>query len=391
MMNLGRTLKYNAIQFTRSSKSTGILLIVCTVFSLLVTNLPDGKDFIVFWERKNPILEHLRLPANLQEWVNDGLMALFFLTAGMEIKRELLDGELKSLKRAVLPVFAAIGGVIAPAVIFTLFCKGTPFAHGWGIPTATDIAFSIGIMSMLGRHYVPEPLKVLLTALAIIDDLIAILIVAFFYGTAIQVLWLAAAAGISVLIYFLYKKWPFTDWLHCLLGIGLWYAMFRSGIHATVAGVVFGFLVPLGAMETLENKLHLPVNFFIIPLFAIANTCIPFDVRAADIFGHRLFWGISVGLFLGKVLGISLVSWLLIKVKWAVLPTHTRWYQFIGAGILAGIGFTMSIFISTLAYDNEEWQNISKIAVLAGSLLSMVTGYCWLRWQKISVKTEGRK
>lgn len=381
-----KVIKSSAIHFTRSSKSTGILLIICTLLSLVLSNLSFGESYILFWENKNTWLHSVGLPANLTEWINDGLMALFFLTAGMEIKRELLKGELNSLKKAILPLFAAIGGVLAPAIILTLMCRGTAFAHGWGIPTATDIAFSIGILSILGRKFVPEPLKIFITALAIIDDLIAIIIVAFCYGGSIVWLYLIGAILVILAIYFLYKKIPNTGILHILFGIILWYLMFKSGIHATMAGVIFGFLIPVDKMQPVEHQLHKPVNFFIIPLFAVANTCIPFNVSWSNIFSHQLFWGISLGLFLGKVLGISLLSYLLIKAKWAVLPSQTNWYQFIGGGVLAGIGFTMSIFIATLAYDDVEWQNISKIAILVGSFLSMIVGYFWLRFQKTHKK-----
>ncbi|PZP42905.1 MAG: Na(+)/H(+) antiporter NhaA, partial [Pseudopedobacter saltans] len=237
-----KVIKSSAIQFTRSSKSTGILLIICTLLSLVLSNLSFGENYILFWENKNTWLHSAALPSNIIEWINDGLMALFFLTAGMEIKRELLDGELNTLKKAILPLFAAIGGVLAPALIFVLICKGTNFAHGWGIPTATDIAFSIGILSILGRKFVPEPLKIFITALAIIDDLIAIIIVAFCYGGSIAWLYLIGVILVILAIYFLYKKIPNTGILHILFGIILWYLMFKSGIHATMAGVIFGFL-----------------------------------------------------------------------------------------------------------------------------------------------------
>lgn len=379
MSHFSRTIKYSAIQFTRSSKSTGILLIVCTLISLILSNLPFGEDYMSLWKQDFSCFSSYHLPATIVEWINDGLMALFFLAAGMEIKRELLTGELKSLKSAILPLVAAVGGVVVPAVIYTLFNKHTAYAHGWGIPTATDIAFSIGIMSLLGRRYVPDPLKIFLTALAIIDDLIAIVIVAFFYGAELNWMWLGGAVIISVILYFLYNHKSQTGAFHCLLGIALWYAMHRSGIHATLAGVVFAFLIPVKTMTSIEHKIHLPVNFLIIPLFAMVNICIPFNVSWHDISGHSLFWGVALGLFLGKVLGITLLSYLLIRAKWAQLPARTSWHQFIGAGMLAGIGFTMSIFIASLAFDNEEWQKISKIAILGGSSLSMVIGYIWLR------------
>lgn len=326
-------------------------------------------------------MHQLGLPHNIKDWINDGLMAVFFLVAGMEIKKEILLGELSDLKKALLPLFAAVGGVLVPAIVFMLCNKGTGFQSGWGIPTATDIAFSIGIMSMLGRRYVPPTLKVFLTALAIIDDLIAILLVAFFYGGAIHWAWLGVALMIVGLLFLLFKKHPKVGILSIVLGVALWYSMLQSGIHATIAGVAFSLLIPVKSMHPVEKRLQKPVNFFIIPIFAVANTCIAFNIDGSTILHSSLFWGITLGLFVGKVLGISLFSFILTKLKWASLPSQTSWKQFIGAGILAGIGFTMSIFIASLAFDVPEWQEIAKIAILAGSFLSMIVGYLWLRLQ----------
>lgn len=381
MATIQRQLKYWTIQVTRSSKSTGVLLIACTLFSLVLTNMSFGTTYLLFWEKELKSLHHIGLPHNIKEWINDGLMAIFFLIAGMEIKKEILLGELSSPKKAVLPLVAAVGGVLVPAIVYLLCNKGTPFQGGWGIPTATDIAFSIGIMSMLGRKYVPTTLKIFLTALAIMDDLIAILLVAFFYGGAMQWLWLGVALVTVGLLYLLFKKIPKLGFIHILLGLLLWYSMLQSGIHATIAGVVFALLIPLKSMHGVEKSLYKPVNFLIIPLFAIANTCIPFNISLSEILGSPLFWGIALGLFVGKVLGISLFAYILVRLKWATMPSHTNWRQFIGAGLLAGIGFTMSIFIASLAFDVTQWQEIAKIAILVGSFLSMIVGYLWLRFQ----------
>ncbi|WP_448099598.1 Na+/H+ antiporter NhaA [Polluticoccus soli] len=380
MAKIPRRLRYWAIQLTRSSKSTGVLLIACTILSLL-TNISFGETYLHLWGRENESLHHWGLPANIKEWINDGLMVLFFLVAGMEIKKEILFGELSSLKKAILPIVAATGGVLVPAILYLLCNKGTVFQSGWGIPTATDIAFSIGIMSMLGRRFVPEPLKIFLTALAIMDDLIAILLVAFFYGGAIQWMWLGCALVVVGLLYLLFRKSPRLRFLHIVGGMILWYCMFQSGIHATIAGVAFSLLIPVASMHPIEKFLQKPVNFFIIPLFAVANTCIPFQISLGTLLHSSLFWGITLGLFVGKVVGISLFSFLLIKLKWAFLPSCTNWRQFIGAGILAGIGFTMSIFIASLAFEASIVQEIAKIGILTGSFLSMIVGYLWLRHQ----------
>ncbi|PZP44258.1 MAG: Na+/H+ antiporter NhaA [Pseudopedobacter saltans] len=383
-MHIGKRLKYWAIQITRSSKSTGILLICCTALSLILTNTSFGDHYLSIWDTENHFLQKVHFPLSIKDGINDGLMAIFFLIAGIEIKKEILVGEFSSPKKAVMPLLAAVGGVLFPAIIYLLCNKGTVFQGGWGIPTATDIAFSIGIMSMLGKKYVPFTLRIFLTALAIMDDLIAILLVAFFYGGVIHWLWLGIAVVVSVILYFLFKKKKNVHFLHIALGVVLWYCMFRSGIHATIAGVLFAFLIPLQSMEPLEKALHKPVNFFIIPIFAIANTCIPFNVDFGTILKSSLFWGIGLGLFIGKVLGISLVSFMLVKLKWASLPNKTSWMQFIGAGFLAGIGFTMSIFIASLAFDSKEYQEIAKIAILVGSFLSMIVGNVWLRVRKIN-------
>lgn len=308
-------------------------------------------------------------------------MAFFFFIAGMEIKREMVQGELSSLKKSLLPVFAAIGGMIAPAVIFLLCTKGTVYNTGWGVPTATDIAFSLGIASLAGRK-VPVALKIFLTALAIIDDLGAILVIALFYGGVINLYFLLACAIITGVIFLLNKRKAAFGVVHILLGLLLWYCMFNSGVHATVAGVIFAFLVPDDMLSWFEHKLHKPVYFIIMPIFALANTAIVFPAGGLSVLNERMSWGIMLGLFAGKPLGIMLACLLLVKNKLAELPNNTNWYHLTGAGILAGIGFTMSIFISTLAFNDVEHQNMAKIAVLAASLFSMICGYLWFMVKK---------
>jgi len=363
-------------EFIHDSRAIGIILLICTFISLCITNLFNGEAYLAFWETPFHFLEQLHLPHSLLHIINDGLMAVFFFLAGMEIKRELLQGELNSFQKASLPVVAAIGGMLMPAIIFSLFNKGSVYQPGWAIPTATDIAFSLGVASLLGNK-VPVSLKIFLTALAIIDDLGAIIIIALFYGGSIKIWWLLASALLALMIYLLNKKIRF-GWFQFLLGFCLWYCMFNSGIHATVAGVLFAFVVPVSKLSQLEMKLHIPVYFIIMPVFAFANTAILIPPDIGSEINNSLFIGVIAGLFIGKPLGIYLASRFMIKQKLAILPDGTNFKQLLGAGILAGIGFTMSIFISTLAFTDNRLQGIAKIAVLTASVASIIAGYLWL-------------
>jgi NhaA family Na+:H+ antiporter len=304
-------------------------------------------------------------------------MAVFFFLVGMEIKRELLEGELSSVQQSLLPVFAAIGGMVVPAMLYTLFNKGTIYQHGWGVPMATDIAFSLGIASMLGKR-VPGSLKIFLTALAIIDDLGAILVIAFFYGAAVNWLYLLAGGIVFTVLLLLPRLKIRFGWWNYLLGIVLWYCVYNSGIHATIAGVLFAFTIPVSRLSKQEHRLHVPVNFIILPVFALANTAIAIPADFTEAFGSSLNYGIIAGLFLGKPLGILLACWCLTRLKWGRLPEGVNWMQMAGIGILAGIGFTMSIFISMLAFTDQSMQDMAKVGVLIASLLAMITGYLWL-------------
>ncbi|WP_153797532.1 Na+/H+ antiporter NhaA [Foetidibacter luteolus] len=365
-------------EFIHDSRSIGIMLLLCTAISLVVTNLPGGERYIHFWETEFHFLHNFYLPHTLLHFINDGLMAVFFFLAGMEIKRELLEGELNSLRKATLPVVAAIGGMLVPAVIYSIFNKGTIFQSGWGIPTATDIAFSLGVASLLGSR-VPVTLKIFLTALAIIDDLGAIIVIALFYGAEVNIAWLIACAVTGFLIWLVNKKMAF-GWLQFVLGILMWYCMFNSGIHATVAGVLFAFLVPQKCLHHFEMKLHSIVYFIIMPIFALANTAILLPANAIVQLGSTLSVGIILGLFIGKPLGIYAASYFVIKKRIAKLPQGTTLQHLLGGGMLAGIGFTMSIFIATLAFTDVSSQNMAKVAVLAGSIASIIAGYAWLMW-----------
>jgi NhaA family Na+:H+ antiporter len=376
-------------ELLHDSRSVGITLLICTAFSLILTNWGElGTQYLAIWnvsfsgtDAHHLHIFGLNLPNSPLLIINDGLMALFFFLAGMEIKREMLQGELASVKQSLLPVFGAIGGMMVPAIIFFFINKGTENIRGWAIPTATDIAFTLGVASLLGKR-IPTGLKVFLTALAIIDDLGAIVIIAIFYGSDLQLGYLLGTLVFIGIIYLLnHKKVAFGIW-QILCGIALWYCMFNSGIHATVAGVIFAFLVPTELLKKFETKIHIPVYFIIIPIFALANTAIPLPSGSLAALNTNLSWGIKLGLCLGKPLGITAFSYYLVKRKWAELPDGVNLYKLIGAGILAGIGFTMSIFISTLAFDDPATQNSAKVSVLVASVSAIIIGYLWFRFEK---------
>jgi len=366
--------------FTGDSRSVGILLLICTAISLVIANTGAGLGYLHFFNAgiHLPFAETIHLPHSFLHWINDGLMAVFFFLAGIEIKRELTGGELSSFSKAILPVGAAIGGMIIPAAFYFVFNYQTVYQSGWGIPMATDIAFSLGIAALLGSR-VPVGLKIFLTALAIIDDLGAIATIAIFYSSSLQWIYLVVAVAIIVVLYLLMRNNIFNS-INFILGIALWYCFFNSGIHATVAGVVFAFLIPTKKLEHIEHWLYKPVNFIIMPVFALANTAIIFPADVAAGINSTLSWGIIAGLLLGKPLGIFISSFILVKTKLGQLPSQTTWQHIVGAGILAGIGFTMSIFIATLAFGDIHSQDISKIAVLAGSVLSILLSFLWFKF-----------
>lgn len=371
-------------QFLHNSQSSGILLLISVGVSLLIANSSAGENFQQLLDTKIGT-EIFGLQYPLSIWINDGLMAIFFLLVGLEIKREIVEGELSSVKNASLPVLAAVGGMVVPALIFYLFNVGTPYEKGWAIPMATDIAFSLAIVSMLGKK-VPLSVKIFLAALAIVDDLGAIVVIAAFYTDSLHWEYLLLSAGISVLLfavnYFKVKKHIF----YIIPGLFLWYFMHHSGIHATIAGVILAFSVPTNISETeisplekMEQKLHIPVNFLIMPLFALANTNITFQSGMVDGLFTPFGYGIILGLLAGKVIGINLFSWVAIKTGISTLPDRSNWSQMIGAGLLAGIGFTMSIFISLLSFKNNvDIQNEAKFAVLIASTIAGISGYSLL-------------
>jgi NhaA family Na+:H+ antiporter len=357
-------------ELAESGKLSGMLLLFCTIVSIALTNSFLGKDYTYIWHKE---INLGIISKSIEHWINDGLMAIFFFMVGLEIKREVVRGVLSNVKSAMLPVISAIGGVLFPALIFLFFNSGTKFESGWAIPTATDIAFSLGILSLLGSR-VPFALKIFLTALAIIDDLMAIIIIALVYTSSIDVTFLFyAAAIISVLV--LLNKSKFRNLsVYYILGILLWFFVMKSGVHATIAGVMLAFTIPIQSVERIERNLYKPVTYLILPLFALANTAIPFSMEIVKGLTTTLSMGIVLGLFLGKVTGITLFSMSAVKLKIGTVSGNITLRQILGVGFIAGIGFTMSIFISNLSFTQTLIINESKLAVLLGSFISAVTG-----------------
>ena len=379
--------------FFRSEAAGGILLFLCVIVSLLIANSSYGDAFerLLLTEAgfENTII-HLRY--SLLLWINDGLMAIFFLLVGLEIKREVVGGELFSFKRAALPVIAAAGGAIVPAILYILSTKGTNASGGWGIPMATDIAFALAVLSMLGKR-VPASLKIFLAALAIADDLMAILVIAVFYSGGIHLGYLLLAGLVFFLMMLLNKAGVKNLFFYLVPALFLWYFIHHSGIHATIAGVLTAFVIPadslsagLSPLVRLEHFLVRPVNFFIMPLFALANTNIVIDTGLLDGLCSPLGVGIVVGLLIGKPVGVTLFSWLMVKMGWAELPSGMRWTHIVGLGILAGIGFTMSVFIALLSFNDPVLQMEAKLAVLVASTVAGGVGYWLLRGASGSAK-----
>ncbi|WP_426477973.1 Na+/H+ antiporter NhaA [Chryseobacterium sp. CBSDS_008] len=368
-------------KFFNNSQSSGIILIFCVLISLLIANSSAAEDFQHFLDKEvGTHLFGLEYPVSI--WINDGLMAVFFLLVGLEIKRELVEGELSSFKNASLPIFAAVGGMLVPAVIYSIFNTGTEYSNGWGIPMATDIAFSLAIISMLGKK-IPNSIKIFLAALAIVDDLGAILVIAIFYTEQIHWSYLLLSFGVTALLFVLNFLKVTKVVFYIIPGLFLWYFLHHSGIHATIAGVLLAFSIPTNAsnveispLEKLEHKLHIPVSFLIMPIFALTNTNITFSSEMVAGVTSTLGLGIICGLVLGKLIGINLFSLIAIKLKLSSLPQNSNWLQMIGVGLLAGIGFTMSIFIALLSFKGEiPIQDEAKFAILIASFIAAVAGF----------------
>lgn len=371
--------------FFRSSSAGGIILLICVMISLFVANSGWSEGFKEILNLElgfNTASLHLKYPILL--WINDGLMAIFFLLVGLEIKREIIEGELSSFSQASLPVLAAIGGVAVPALIYFFFNNGDLHtSKGWGIPMATDIAFALGILSLLGNK-VPSGLKIFLAALAIVDDLIAILVIALFYSSELNFVYLGYAGALFVLL-IIFNRLGIKNLLFYLVpGVVIWYFIHHSGIHATIAGVLVAITLPTNEedtdspLEKLEHALTRPVNFIIMPVFALVNTNITFESTMIEGLFSNLGLGIILGLFLGKPIGIFAMSWLSVKFKIAQLPQSTTWTHVLGLGLLGGIGFTMSIFIALLSFGDLLHQNEAKFAILIASTIAGISGFCIL-------------
>jgi NhaA family Na+:H+ antiporter len=380
-------------EFFESEQLSGVLLILATLTSILIANSPFGRGYLDFWHVKIGFeWGGFALKQSVEHWINDGLMTVFFLLIGLEIEREIYAGELSNVKNASLPALAAVGGMALPALFHFMFNRGAETQNGFGIPMATDIAFALGILALLSSR-IPASLKVFLAALAIIDDLGAIAIIALFYTNELSALYLFLAlgvfAGLLLLNYFKVYRLSF----YVIPGLLMWYFMLQSGVHATVAGVLLAFAIPFGdggeesPSYALQHVLHKPVAFFIVPLFALANTGIALTADWVTSLGSSNSIGIFTGLFMGKPLGILLFSLLAVTLGISRLPQDVSWKHIVGAGFLAGIGFTMSIFITLLAFTDPQIVQSTKISILLTSLLAGGTGYFILRrWSSATIK-----
>ena len=373
---LTRTFK----EFFDDQKSSGIILIVCTIVSLIITNSPIGENYLKLWQFYVGGL-------SVEHWINDGLMAIFFLLIGLELEREMYKGELSNFKNALLPIFAAIGGIALPALIHFALNAGTDTQAGIGIPMATDIAFALGVLALLGSR-VPASLKVFLTALAVMDDLGAIIVIAVFYTASVSTLYLFGAMLVLGLLLLLKKAGVMSLVPYLIGGAIMWYLMLKSGVHATIAGVLTAFTIPFTLTEDdetspsykLEHFLHKPVAFFILPIFALCNTGIVIGADALQTLANPNELGIMGGLIIGKPIGITLLSFAAVAFGISRLPLDLSWRHVFGAGLLGGIGFTMSIFITNLAFvGNAVEINGSKMAILLASLVAGTVGFLWLK------------
>ncbi|MBK7230034.1 MAG: Na+/H+ antiporter NhaA [Ignavibacteriales bacterium] len=423
-------LTYPIQEFLHQEASGGILLIIATVIALAWANSSFADSYHHLWHTYVKIdVGGVGLNYSLHHWINDGLMVIFFFVVGLEIKRELLVGELSSVKKAALPIAAALGGMIFPALIYTLFNLGSESASGWGIPMATDIAFVVGILALLGNR-VPLALKIFILALAIVDDLGAVLVIAIFYTSNISLTSLMIAGGLIVLLIAMNRLGIRNLLVYTFVGIALWLAFLKSGVHATVAGVLLAFTIPVSSrintkkfknetenllkdfdnagehgedvltnserlsivdqienncekiltpLQRFEHGLHPWVSFFIMPVFALANAGVAVSDELGSALTHPVSIGIVLGLFLGKQIGIFSFSYIAVKLKLASEPEGVSWKKIYAASVLAGIGFTMSLFIANLAFNSPELLNISKVGILAGSLLSGIVGFIILK------------
>ncbi|MCD8316299.1 MAG: Na+/H+ antiporter NhaA [Eggerthellaceae bacterium] len=431
------------VNFTSSSTLAALCMLVAAIIALIIANVGNiYEPFNAFWETEVVIgIGPVEGEINLEEIINDVLMALFFLIVGLEIKYEMTVGELTNIRQAALPVIAAAGGVCAPIVIYLIFNASNPeTVNGWGVPTATDIAFALGIMALLGDR-VPSGIRVFLSTLAVADDIIAILVIAIFYNSNISIAWLLSAAVVFVILLICNKCHIFSIAPYVLLGIVLWFCVFMSGIHSTIAGVLLAFTIPSasrvnvrnflswsgkkvdeanssfdkekplitqkGYLHTIDNlskvsrqvippatriehALYPWVYFAVLPLFALTNADVHFiGGNLGDVFTSTTFIGVFLGLLLGKPIGIMLFSFLTVKLHISKLPDHVNWIHMIGAGILGGVGFTMAIFVANLAFDDPDIIADAKLGILCASLVAGIIGYLFLNHQANVAKKHG--
>lgn len=368
-------------EFFEGEKSSAVALIVCTAMSLAIANSPVGEEYLGFLHSELGGL-------SVELWVNDGLMAIFFLLIGLELERELYGGELSSVKRALLPIVAAIGGIITPAAIHYTLNVGTPAQPGMGIPMATDIAFAIGVLALLSSR-VPASLKVFLTAFAVMDDLGAIIVIAVFYTSSLSFLYLMLALGVFAMLLAMNRMRVASLVPYIAGGAVMWFFMLKSGVHATISGVLLAFTIPFSQVADderspsyrLEHFLHKPVAFLILPIFALANTGIVIGTDWAAELESANSMGIFFGLVVGKPIGITILSFLAVTIGICRLPLDLNWKHIFGAGLLGGIGFTMSIFITNLAFSGDgRIIDASKMAILLASMTAGTVGFLWLKY-----------
>ncbi len=367
--------------FIKSEVSGGAVLLVAAIAAVIWANAPFGETYQSFWQTKLTLgFGDVSITEDLKHWVNDGLMVLFFFVVGLEIKRELVVGELNDRSKAVLPLIAAIGGVLLPGLIFALLNAGGEGAGGWAIPMATDIAFAVAVLALLGKR-IPPGVRLLLLSIAIIDDVIAILIIAVFYSKDISLVWLAVGAAGILTVWLMQRMDVSRVFAYVVVGVVVWIAFLSSGIHATIAGVILGLMTPAHpikgrhVIEDLEHKLHPWTSMLIVPLFALANAGIVLSAAIlADASANAVFWGVAMGLIAGKVIGIGAGVVLAQKLGWGKLPKGVSSSHVWGVAALGGIGFTVSLFISELSFEAGQLLEYAKIGIFTGSIVSAVLG-----------------
>jgi len=385
-----KILKKSLLNFINRESAIGVLLILATLFAMLVANSTWSSLYVQFLNLPVVVTIHeLEINKPLLLWVNDGLMAIFFFMVGLELKREVLEGHLKERSKIILPIFGALGGMFVPAIIYTLFNWNEPYAwRGWAIPMATDIAFALGVLSLLGKR-VPSSLKVFLMTLAVIDDLGAIAVIALFFGGDLSAVAIGISSVLILVMWIMNRSGVTNNAAYILLGIVVWVAVLKSGVHATIAGVIVALFIPLknnkSSFYALESSLYAPVNYVILPLFAFVNTGVNFSGLSSKDFFDSVTLGIASGLFFGKQIGIFTFSLLAVVLKLGKLPEGVHFGHLYGLSLLGGIGFTMSLFMGSLAFECSGGLCFDitdeRIGILLGSLLSGISGYFVLKWQ----------